>query len=171
MVPSAESLVQAHLDALYGLARAWTRDGDLAKELTHRAFLKAFEKRGQLRNPEAARAWLIAILRNEMMSEFRQRRIEVELDEEMPGYVEDPVDLECDEAMLFALPAAVNGLPDGMREILLLRFQQELSYEDISRILGLPMGTVMSRLHRAKAALRESLEGRRTTGLPLGGGR
>jgi RNA polymerase sigma-70 factor (ECF subfamily) len=59
-----------------------------------------------------------------------------------------------DPSLLAALPGALDQLPDPAREILLLRFQQELSYDQISDLLGLPLGTVQSRLHRAKAALK-----------------
>ena len=68
-----------------------------------------------------------------------------------------------DPSLLAALPAALDQLPDPAREILLLRFQQDLAYEQISELLGLPLGTVQSRLHRAKAALKVLL-----TGLPAG---
>jgi RNA polymerase sigma-70 factor (ECF subfamily) len=64
--PSCETLVEDHLDALHGYARYRTRSADLAQELVQRAFLKAFENRHRLRNPAAARPWLLAILRNEL---------------------------------------------------------------------------------------------------------
>ncbi|HJW08129.1 MAG TPA: sigma factor, partial [Holophagaceae bacterium] len=68
----------AHLDALHGLALAWTHDGDWAGDLVQRTFLKAFERLGQLRAPEAARSWLITILRHERASDLRrQARFEV----------------------------------------------------------------------------------------------
>lgn len=159
MPPTAESLVSEQLDALYGLARAWLRDDGLAEELTHRTFLKAFERRGQLRCAESARSWLIGILRNEIASEFRSRgRLvswEAEAFDTLPAPQPDPV-LHPDA--LEALPLAMERLPEGSRSILLLRFQQELSYEEIAHTLAVPLGTVMSRLHRAKQALRGQLE-------------
>lgn len=152
---SAESLVEVHLDALYGLARAWVRDADLAQDLTHRTFLKAFEKRGQLREPGAARAWLITILRHEIASEFRVRDREMawepETFEALPAETGDE---GLDPDAVLALPLALQRVPEPSRHILLLRFQQELSYEEIASTLALPLGTVMSRLYRAKAAVR-----------------
>jgi len=155
---SAESLVEDHLDALYGLARAWVREPDLAQELVHRAFLKAFEKRGQLREPGAARAWLIAILRNEVASEFRSRGRELSWEREaLDDLPAEPCPEDLDGEALLALPLALERVPETSRHILLLRFQQELSYEEIARLLALPLGTVMSRLHRAKAAVRAQI--------------
>ncbi len=170
MPVSAECLVEEHLDALYGLARAWLRDADLAQELTHRAFLKAFEKRGQLRERGAARAWLIGILRNEIASEFRVRGRELNWEpdalDDLPA---EPCEDGLDPEALLALPLALERVPEASRHILLLRFQQELSYEEIAHALALPLGTVMSRIHRAKAALRVqvmALAGRPQEGAP-----
>jgi RNA polymerase sigma-70 factor, ECF subfamily len=154
---SAEHLVDAHLEALHGLAVAWTHDRDLAQELTHRTFLKAIERRAQLRDPGAARAWLITILRNELVSEFRRRRREVAWEVEHEEIPEPGPDGPWNPEALEALPAALDCLPEAARTILLLRFQQELRYEDIAAVLQIPLGTVMSRLHRAKAALRTHL--------------
>ena len=68
-----EALVDGHLDALHAFALAWTRNGDLAGDVVQRTFLKAFEKLHQLRDPAAARSWLVAILRNEIAHEYRGR--------------------------------------------------------------------------------------------------
>lgn len=170
MSVSAESLVAEHLDALYGLSRAWLRDEVLAEELTHRTFLKAFERRGQLRNPECTRAWLIGILRHEIASEFRSKGREVGWEGEawdaLPATTEEPA--FCDED-LEVLPMALDQIPDASRTILLLRFQQELTYEEIARTLAVPLGTVMSRLHRAKQALKlqvQALMGLTPEGMP-----
>lgn len=158
MPVSAECLVEDHLDALYGLARAWVRDSDLAQDLTHRTFLKAFEKRGQLREPGAARAWLISILRNEIASEFRTRGREMTWEREaLDDLPAEPCEDGLDSDAILALPLALQRVPETSRHILLLRFQQELSYDEIAQALALPLGTVMSRLHRAKAAVRAQI--------------
>lgn len=170
MKPSAETLVEQHLDALYGMAKAWTRDPDLAQDLVHRCFLKAFERRSQLREPGSARAWLIAILRNEIAGEHRARGRFLDWDAEdfeaLPHADESTEPWRPE--LLEALPAALDRLADGHRQVLLLRYQQELSYEAIAGILDVALGTVMSRLHRAKTALKVELAddepGRRGTG-------
>ncbi len=159
LILTCESLVEGHLDAVHAYARMKLRQEDLAKEIVQRTFLKAFEKLGQLRDALAARGWLISILRNEIAMEFRSSaRFEVWNEEDfeaLPG----PEDEEgVDPSLLEALPGALTRIPEAARTLLLLRYQQELSYEQIAGILDLPLGTVQSRLHRAKAALKAALK-------------
>jgi RNA polymerase sigma-70 factor (ECF subfamily) len=155
---TCETLVEGHLDAVHAYARSKLRQEDLAKEIVQRTFLKAFEKLGQLRDVLAARGWLLSILRNEIAMEFRSSaRFEVwdESDfEALPG----PEDEDgMDPSLLEALPDALAHIPEAARTLLLLRHQQELPYEQIASLLDLPLGTVQSRLHRAKAALKAAL--------------
>ncbi|HJV91746.1 MAG TPA: RNA polymerase sigma factor [Holophagaceae bacterium] len=160
MTLTCEALVEGHLDALHGFAMAWTRQKDVAEDAVQRAFLKAFERLHQLRDPGAVRGWLLAILRNEITAEYRSRSRIVALEggewDELPG--EEPEEPGLDPVLLEGLPGALAQLPESAREILLLRFQQELSYDEIMQVLGLPLGTVQSRLHRAKLALKTLLE-------------
>ena len=159
MVLTRERLVEDHLDALHGLACAWTGDPDLGRDLVQRTFLRAFEKLGQLRDPQAARSWLITIFRREWASERRAlgrfEAWEPEAFEELPS--QEPEEPLLDPENLERLPGVLAALPEAARNILLLRYQQELSYDQISEVLDMPMGTVMSRLHRAKAALKRAL--------------
>lgn len=155
---TCEALVEGHLDALHGYALSRTRSSDLAGELVQRAFLKAFEKRHQLRDPLAARGWLLTILRNELAMEYRAHARFVVWDaddfEAVPGESEEHLDHQ----LIEALPAALAQLSEGARDILTLRFQQELSYDAIAELLNLPLGTVQSRIHRAKLALKTLLQ-------------
>lgn len=158
MTLTCESLVEGHLDAVHAYARMKVRQEDLAKDVVQRTFLKAFQKLGQLRDVLAARGWLLSILRNEIAMEFRaSARFEVWEDgdfDELPGVeVEEGLDPE----LLEALPSALARIPEVARELLLLRYQQELPYEQIASLLNLPLGTVQSRLHRAKASLKAAL--------------
>lgn len=156
---TCEHLVEGHLDALHAYARMRLRDGDLARDLVQRTFLKAFQKLGQLRAPEAARVWLLAILRNEIAMEYRAHARFEAWDAEDFEELADPGTPEgVDPGLLEALPEALARLSDGARSLLLLRFQQDLSYEQIAELLNLPLGTVQSRLHRAKASLRAQME-------------
>ncbi len=159
MTLTCQTLVEAHLDALQAYARAWTQDADLAGEVVQRTFLKAFEKLNQLKEPKAARSWLITILRHEIGLERRaHHRFEVWDPEDfdaIPQAAEEEALL--DPALLSGLPAAMGQLPEASHRILLLRYQQNLSYEAIGAHLDVPIGTVMSRLYRAKAALKAVL--------------
>lgn len=161
---SCEDLVEGHLDALHGYAMSRTRSSDLAKEVVQRAFLKAFEKRHQLRDPLAARGWLLTILRNELSMEYRAHARFVVWDSEdfdmVPGDCDETVDHEFVEA----LPSALAQLSEGARDILTLRFQQELSYDAIAELMAIPLGTVQSRIHRAKLALKTLLQSHSSRG-------
>ncbi len=161
--PTCESLVEAHLDAVFGLARAWSQTEDQAREWVQRTFLKAFEKRDQLRDPKAARAWLLSILRNERRQDFRSlaRAVDWEPDafESLPNPESDPqLNIQLNADLTAMIPPLLANLPAGARQVLQLRFQQEMSYEEIATFLDVPVGTVMSRLHRAKVTLRRNLE-------------
>lgn len=158
-VLTCEQLVEGHLDALHGYALARTRNGDLAKELVQRVFLKAFEKRSQLRDPAAARGWLLAILRNELAMEHRAHARFVVWEPDDFDAVPHPQEGETvDPELLDALPSALEGLSEGARDILRLRYQQDLSYDAIADLLGVPLGTVQSRIHRAKLTLKTLLQ-------------
>ena len=155
---TCESLVEEHLNAIHAYARAKLRQEDLARDIVQRTFLKAFQNRGSLRDPLSARAWLLTILRNEIAMEFRtSARFEVwdqEQFEDLPG---TEVDETVDPSMIEALPSALSRITEAARTLLLLRFQQELSYEQIADVLDLPLGTVQSRLHRAKVSLKAAM--------------
>lgn len=163
---SRETLVEAHLDAVHSYALGLCRQKDVAEDGVQRAFLKAFQKLHTLQDPLAARAWLLTILRNELAMEWRSRSRLIALEEpdwaELPG--ETPIESEIDPALLEELPKALGRLSEGAQEVLHLRYQQELSYDQIADLLGVPFGTVQSRIHRAKLALRTHLS-------PLSGGR
>ncbi len=155
---TCESLVDEHLNAVHAYARSKLRQEDLAKELVQRTFLKAFQKRSQLRDPLAARGWLLSILRNEIAMEFRSTaRFEVWDDQDFEALPGPENEEGVDPSLLEALPDALGRMPEAARNLLLLRYQQELSYEQIADLLDLPLGTVQSRLHRAKAALKTAL--------------
>lgn len=165
---TCESLVDGHLDAVHAYARSKLRQEDLAKELVQRTFLKAFQKRSQLRDPLAARGWLLSILRNEIAMEFRSTaRFEVWDEQDFEALPGPEAEEGVDPSLLEALPDALARIPEAARTLLLLRFQQELSYEQIADLLDLPLGTVQSRLHRAKASLKAALN---KDGLSLQGG-
>ncbi len=156
---TCEALVEEHLDGVHAYARMKLRQEDLAKELVQRTFLKAFEKLSQLRDPLAARAWLLSILRNEIAMEFRARARFEDWDEaEFEGLSGPEVEEAVDASLLEALPGALSRIPEAARTLLLMRYQQELSYEQIAGLLDLPLGTVQSRLHRAKATLKAALD-------------
>ena len=152
------------LDAAYNFARFLSRDADAAQDIVQEAFLRAYRSFAGYRGGDA-RAWIFTIVRNcyhsWLMDRRRKSRVEVDYDGE--GDTEEfiasiPSDEATPEAMLVRKAEAqtvrlvLNAMPRPMREILVLREIEELSYHQISEITALPIGTVMSRLARARRA-------------------
>lgn len=127
-----------------------------AEDLTQQVFLAAQRKLGQLREEEKARGWLFAILRNHFLKECRKDQpipaTELKLDiDSVPQEVgESEVDQEL-------LQAALDALPDVFRVVVVMFYYEQLSYREMAEALDVPIGTVMSRLARAKGQLRSQL--------------
>lgn len=133
-----------------------------AEDLRQRVWLSVMRKLGTLEDPAAFRGWLYRIARNEAMSWLRNRSIRLEVPLDLA--VLDPVTDDTDDDLGFgpedaaAMYDALDALSSNHREMLTLRFLGGLSYEEIARVLDCPVGTVRSRIHYAKAALRALLD-------------
>ncbi len=154
-----------HLDAAYTLARYLTRDADAAQDIVQDAYLRAYRAFADFRGG-SARAWLLAIVRNCHLNwrEDRRREIQRRVPDLPPADedagTEDALDLlvdgETPETILLRRAQAdrVRGilelLPEPLREVLVLRELDDLSYREIADVAGVPVGTVMSRLSRAR---------------------
>jgi RNA polymerase sigma-70 factor (ECF subfamily) len=153
-----EQTVLPHLDAAYNLARWLTRNDHDADDVLQEAMLRAYRHFGGLRGE--ARPWLLAVVRNACWSWLQANRpAEVEplddaiADDSLPG-PEAALARTLDRRLL---NEAIAALPAQFREVLVLRELEDLSYRDIARVAGIPIGTVMSRLARARRLLAESL--------------
>jgi RNA polymerase sigma factor (sigma-70 family) len=162
-----EALALPHLDAAYNLARWLTRSDHDAHDVVQEAYLRAFKFFGGFRG-DNPRSWLLAIVRNTCYSWLQQNRgknanasLDALLDsgaaEAMLAMAEspenDPENLlrrKNDKAML---NSALERLPEEFREVIVLRELEELSYREIATVTGVPLGTVMSRLSRARKLL------------------
>ena len=157
-----EAVVLPHLDAAYTLARYLTHDRHDAEDAVQDAFLRALRHFDGFRGGDA-RSWLLAIVRNTCYT-FRQRNrrdtLTTEFDEELHS---DPAESEETDAVALrgalreSLTQAVSRLPLEFREVIVLRELQGLSYKEISEVAGVPVGTVMSRLARARQRLQRAL--------------
>jgi RNA polymerase sigma factor (sigma-70 family) len=156
--------VVPQLDAAYNFARFLSRDADAAQDIVQEAFLRAYRSFAGYRGGDA-RAWIFAIVRNCYQSWLvdRRRKARLEVDYHGEGDSEElistiPSDEDTPEAMLVRKAEAktvrliLNTMPRAFREILILREIEELSYQQISEVTALPIGTVMSRLARARKA-------------------
>jgi RNA polymerase sigma factor (sigma-70 family) len=152
-----------HLDAAYNLARWLTRNVQDAEDLVQEAYLRAFEHYDSFRG-QSARAWLLTIVRNACYSHLR-RTIPTagatEFDERVHvlehAPADDPESLVLREADRRQLTHALTELPEEFREAIVLRELEEMSYKEMAVVLGVPMGTVMSRLNRGRERLRAVL--------------
>ena len=151
-----------YLDAAYNLARWLTRNVYDADDLVQEAYLRAFEHYDSFRG-QSAKAWLLTIVRNACYSHLRRAiptTEAAEFDERVhsAGQVpDDPESLALKEADSRRLTQALEELPEEYREAIVLRELEELSYKEVAAILGVPMGTVMSRLNRGRDRLRAAL--------------
>jgi RNA polymerase sigma-70 factor, ECF subfamily len=164
--PSAgfEELAMPLFDALYNFARWLVHDSNDAEDLVQETYLKALRSFTSFQPGTNFRAWMFRILRNNFLSSCSklERRMTVPMDSE-EDEPELGVDRETPETILMnrfhsqLVQRAIDDLPVHYREALLLCEVEEMSYQEISEILTIPMGTVMSRLARARKAVRESL--------------
>ena len=159
-----EELAMPLFDSLYNFARWIARDSDDAEDLVQETYLKALRSFASFQPGTNFRAWIFQILRNTFLSSRTkfERRMTEALDSD-EGEPELAVDTETPETILInrsdsqLLQRAVDDLPVHYRETLLLCEVEEMSYQEIAQILSIPIGTVMSRLARARKAVRESL--------------
>lgn len=139
--------------------RQLVNNADLADELFQDTWLKVIRRIHTLANPEKFAVWLYRIARNRVYEEFRRRKQTVELDEAM-----EAPDNPQEEALSFEdaakLHRCLGELKPLQKEVLLLRFLEEMSYEEIAEVLVCHIGTVRSRIHHAKQTLRKKLEER-----------
>jgi RNA polymerase sigma factor (sigma-70 family) len=149
--------VLPHLDAAYNLARWLTRNDQDAEDVVQEASLRAF-KYWKGFSGRDCRSWMLAIVRNTFYSWLRQRSIQPELtaDGEVDDIDEDvpnPENVLLQNADRELLKAALEDLPVDFREAIVLREMEGLSYKEIADIAAVPIGTVMSRLARARKRL------------------
>ena len=158
-----EQSVMPHLNAAYNLARWLTRTGPDAEDLVQEAYLRAFRSFETFQGQDA-RAWLLAVVRNTCFTFLKKRggQPTVEFDEQAHAVAVESPDAESlllNQAALDSLHRCLEALPLEYREAIVLRELEELSYKEISDIARVPIGTVMSRLARARKRLQQCLEG------------
>ena len=159
---SFDAVVVPHLDAAYRLARWLMRDEHDAEDVVQEASLRAFRYFRTFVGGDG-RAWFLRIVRNTCYA-WRRHGDQAptdSFDEEQHNSARPRSDpetllLQADDATLIA--RALSRLPDHFHQVLVLRELEGLSYQELSDVLGIPMGTVMSRLSRAREALRRALE-------------
>jgi RNA polymerase sigma-70 factor (ECF subfamily) len=179
-----EQVMLPHLDAAYNLARWLIRDPAIAEDVVQDAYERAYKYFTAFRGG-SGRAWLLQIVRNAAYSTLKaqHRRVEVSLSGGTRAADEDGVDMDIPDSSpdpeatlaqrqdLAALDDALNALPVAWRECLILREVEALSYKKMAAIMDVPIGTVMSRLSRARQALQREVLGDDHQGLVLKNGK
>src|SRR6266542_442994 len=159
-----EALV--HLDALYRVALRLTRNASDADDLVQETMLKAYRAWDQYEKGTNAKGWLLTILRHAFINEYRRRTRHpetVDLDTIEPFAVfgeiqeEDPQGAFFDRIVDDEVLRAIDALPEAFRETLVLSDVEGMSYQEIGKILEIPVGTVKSRLFRARQLLQGKL--------------
>lgn len=171
VVQNFEVATLPHMKAAYNLARWLTRNDKDAEDVVQEAFLRAFRHFSTFHGGDP-RPWLLAIVRNTCYSWMRRNRalgLHDVLDEETQSSEQDDLNPEMillKEESHDLLRLALEELPPEFRELIVLREFEELSYKQIAKVATIPMGTVMSRLARARRRLQQILLRHRNDQLP-----
>jgi RNA polymerase sigma-70 factor, ECF subfamily len=161
------------IDGLYGYAMAITRNATDAEDLVQETYLRAIPRMRSLRPHSNLKSWLFTILRNIHLNQLRKQRVapkvlEIDADENTANLVaetsKDPLARYVSKAERDSVLEAIQQLPSTFRQIVVLREYEDLSYQEIAGILDCPVGTVMSRLARARSKLRTLLCPERSKG-------
>jgi RNA polymerase sigma factor (sigma-70 family) len=171
-LPGFEELAMPLFDSLYNFARWLVHNQNDVEDLVQETYLKSLRSFASFQPGTNFRAWIFQILRNTFLSSCSklERRMTVAVDAEedfpvLPATSATPESLLIERSGNDAVRCAIAQLPVMFREVILLCDVEDASYREIAEILSIPIGTVMSRLARARKAVRESL--RSTPGAPL----
>lgn len=145
-------------ERLYKVAFAWCFDRHLADDLVQETLTRAMGKRHQLRDPARLDSWLYSILNNCWREHLRRRRPETEIDEERLECTGCPERLNQARELARCVLDLVARLPEGQRQVLSLVALEGLSYREVADALDIPIGTVMSRLCRARRSVSDGFD-------------
>jgi RNA polymerase sigma-70 factor (ECF subfamily) len=168
-----EKELQPILEMAYAYAYKMTRDRDAASDLVQDAAVQAFRSRHTFQPGTNFRAWFLKVMTNRFLKErakAKRRGSNLSLDEAEDAYLfmqtaqaglhlkhENPAEVVMDQLDAEAVEQALDQLPEEFRQVALLYFLNEFSYEEIAKILDVPTGTVRSRLHRSRKLLQKAL--------------
>ena len=165
--PTIDDLVTQHSASMYRVALSLMRDHSLAEDVVQESMMKAWQALDGFRGESSVKTWLLRITHNTAISALRKRRDDLMSPYELPeqataGSVEDEAVIQADAHEIWR---ALRQLDELSRTIVVLREVDQMSYEEIADVLELPVGTVRTRLFRARQQLTKA-----TTSVPAGGG-
>jgi RNA polymerase sigma-70 factor, ECF subfamily len=169
-----EALVGRHEEKVYGLALRMTRSEADAAEIAQDTFLSAYQHLNEFRGEAAFGSWVHRIAANNALMRLRRQKVVDIVSDELAGpeftergslaevpdsdWSKRADDKILEDELGRAIQAATDSLPEGYREVFLLKDVEGLSYEEISEMVGISIPAVKSRLHRARLALREAID-------------
>ena len=173
-ISAFEELVARHEEKVYGLALRMTRSEADAAEIAQDTFLSAYQHLAEFRGEAAFGSWVHRIAANNALMRLRRQRVLDVVTEDLAGpeftergsladapetdWSRRADDKILDEELGRAIQEATDSLPEGYREVFLLKDVEGLSYEEISEMVGISVPAVKSRLHRARLSLREAID-------------
>jgi RNA polymerase sigma-70 factor (ECF subfamily) len=149
--------IAEHRGAMYRLAYSWCHNPALSDDLVQEALAKALKNSGQLRDHKTLKAWLFRILTNCWRDHFRRSKETVDIDDVVLMDTRTPEFSHDQEQIVSQVRNAISELPLGQRQVVTLVDLEGSSYIEVAEILEIPIGTVMSRLSRARQALKTKL--------------
>jgi RNA polymerase sigma-70 factor (ECF subfamily) len=167
-----DATLPAYMDGLYAYAMVLSRNPAMAADLVQETYLRALKAKESLRPDSNVKSWLFTILRNIWLNQLRHelagpKIAELDSDDNLADVAvattDDPHDLYVKRLQRERVRTAIQQLPIEFREIIILREYEELSYSEIANLLQCAMGTVMSRLARARSRLGDLLSISRET--------
>ena len=152
-------IVSRYKDAVFGLCLGFLRNRADAEDITHDAFIRAYENLRRYRLEKRFSTWIFTIASNLCRNRLRHRRYHpvVSLPDQIGGGV-DPATVVAHEDRWARIQEGLNQLPYNYRAPIVLRYYNDLSYREIAEVLSLPEGTVKTRIHRGKVMLKQVIE-------------
>lgn len=150
-------IIDKYKNPLYGTVLRMTKNPHDAQDLVQEAFIKVYEQLGKYDATGSFSSWLYRVAINHCMDEFRKKRYQMKqitIDEEKIINVDHPEIIFLKQEKSRQIERLIAMLPEDERIILLLRYANELSYDEISEFVGVPLSTVRNKLHRAKVKMR-----------------
>jgi RNA polymerase sigma-70 factor (ECF subfamily) len=143
---------------LFRVAVSWCNDEMLADDIVQDALAKAVQNISQLKDPDALKSWLFTILNNQWREYLRRNRPCLDIDELVFIAESDPEADQERQQTCNQVRSAIAELPLSQRQTITLIDLEDMSYQEVAKALGVPIGTIMSRLSRARKALLQKLE-------------
>jgi len=150
--------LEADRARLYRMVYAWSNSEDVADEIVQETMIKALNNVDKIKNVNAMDAWLFRILSNCFIDYCRKLRDEVDIDENLLVERDTPETIQHQNEIFTTVREAISSLPFKHRQVITLIDIENFSYAEVAEIIDVPLGTIMSRLNRARQSLKQTLD-------------